>query len=358
MNLSPRCQAKCGPLAAAGVLALVWGAMSFGTGVTVAATPVSQQQIAAQESALSPKDAIGHEKLARELYDNGSYQQALRQVEISLKINPAYQDAQLLKSLILSKIAGQKKKSTTVASTQPGKKKLHTLLTIDDIYKIRLWELSRQESGPLEGTIVGGQKTLLKFWRRVILPDPDYQNPFPTRRQREGFVSPNNFVQQVRLMLRLGQAKYWDKIQIHSEPQVMQTFRQTVEPVVLQSCATVGCHRGQGAPGFRLFGGRGHANLRQTYTNFYILNKLTYKGRKLINRGDPPLSLLYQYLLPRDDAAYRHPGKPQRGPRYRVFNRKAIMDWIESLRFPAHRYDITDFRMPVTHLHGSSTRKK
>ncbi|NNM87675.1 MAG: hypothetical protein HKL95_04060 [Phycisphaerae bacterium] len=355
MNLSPRWQGKCGPMAAAGVLALVWGTMSCGSGVTMAA---SQQQIAAQERALSPKDAIGHEKLARMLYDDGRYQQALKQVDASLKINPAYQDAQLLKSLILSKIAGQKKNTNKVASTQPGKKKLHRLLTMDDIYKIRLWELSRHESGPLEGTIVGGQKTLLKFWRRVILQDPDYQNPFPTRRQREGFISPDNFVQQVRLMLRLGQAKYWDKVHIHSEPQAMRTFRQTVEPVVLQSCATVGCHRGQGAPGFRLFGAGGRANLRQTYTNFYVLNKLAYKGRNFINRGNPPLSLLYQYLLPRDDAAYRHPGKPERGPRYHVFNRRAVIDWIESLRFPAHRYGITDFHMPVTPLSIPTSRKK
>ncbi len=332
--------------------------MAFGAAVTRAANQAMPPQLAAQQRSLSPKDAIGHEKLARELYDVGMYHRALKQVNISLQISPAYQDAQLLKSLILSKLATQKKSSTIGATTRPGKVKLHTLLTMGDIYKIRLWELSRHEPGPLEGQIVGGPKTLLKFWRLVILRDPDYQSPFPTRRQREGFISPSNFVQQVRLMLRLGKAKYWNKIQIASDPQALRTFRQTVEPVVLQSCATVGCHRGQGAPGFRLFGAGGNPNVRQTYTNFYVLNKLAYKGRKMINRGNPPMSLLYQYLLPRDSAAYRHPGKRRQGPRYHVFKRQAIIDWIESLRFPSHRYGITDFRMPVTSVVVKPTTKK
>ena len=305
------------------------------------------QQIAARESKIGPKDAVGHEELARFLFQHARYDEALDQVKAALAINPHFQDAILLKHIIDKKLqsmaAGQQS-----ATTAPASHKVHKLLTMNDIYKIRLWELSPPEMRlnapkPLEGRIVGGTKTLERFWTHVILRDPRYENDNLTQRDREHFMRPSNFPVQVHFMLQMGTAKYWNKIEILSDPAAMQIFRTTVQPFVLQSCATVGCHRGQDFKGFKLFGAGGTPNVRKTYTNFYILSTYAYKGQKLINRGNPQLSLIYQYALPRADAAYRHPGKKQIP--YRTFNRQKILNWVESLRYPSHDYGFS-YQLP------------
>jgi hypothetical protein len=224
-------------------------------------------------------------------------------------------------------------------SAQPA---TNELLSQSDINKIRLWELTFPDSNPLQGTILDREQTLREFWDTVILKNPQYQDMNLTERDYEMFVSLNNFENQVRLMLDYGNADFWNKIQITSDPQVLIDFRSTIQPFVLQSCATAGCHRDQSFHGFKLFGG-GEPNTAQTYTNFYILSTYTYGGQHLIDRDNPRNSLIIQYLLSPEVAMDTHPGKI--GPQTTDFDQNQIVGWIDSLRFPMQDYGI-NYSMP------------
>jgi len=217
------------------------------------------------------------------------------------------------------------------------------LLTQSDISKIRLWEVTFPDSNPLQGTILDREQTLRRFWTSVILKNPQYQDMNLTQDDYQSFISPNNFVNQVSLMLDMGDASYWDKIQITSDPQVMITFRANIQPFALQSCATSGCHRDQSFRGFKLFGAGGSPNVTQTYTNFYILSTYIYGGQRLIDRDNPRNSLIIQYMLSPDVAMYTHPGKI--GPITRSFDQNQIVQWIDALRFPMQDYGI-NYQMP------------
>ncbi|HTV48182.1 MAG TPA: hypothetical protein VMG59_07030 [Phycisphaerae bacterium] len=232
---------------------------------------------------------------------------------------------------------------TSAQQATPSPQPQSDVLSPSDISKIRLWEMTFPDSTPLQGTILDREQTLHQFWTSVILKNPDYQNMDLTQQDYESFISPNNLVNQVRLMLEFGDPSYWDKIQIDNDPQVMITFRSSIQPFILQSCATVGCHRDQTFKGFTLFADGGSPDRAETYTNFYILSTYTFNGMHLIDRNNPRHSLILQYMLPPDTAIYAHPGKT--GPQQQVFNVEQMIQWIDSLRFPMHDYGIT-YQMP------------
>ena len=319
-------------LLAAGVL--------FAMQTSVRADQPFDRKIAAREAKLTPKDAVERVNLATLLYNHHEYSRAMVLINQALAINPQLQDAHLLKRLISRKLgAGSAAGAQTgpaAATSQP----VHKLLTMKQIYLVRLWELSRHETAPLQGLILDRSKTLNKFWHKDILLNRRYQNPPPTRLDYEAFISPTNLKRQIQLMRRFGNPAILSKIEIQSDPDVLRTYRTYIQPFVLQSCSTVGCHRGQDFSGFKLFGAGGVPNVRQTYTNFYILTHYRYKGQPLVNQHNPNMSLILQYVANPDVAAYRHPGK-KAGPVRRRVDTKRIVAWIESLRYPHHSYGFT-----------------
>lgn len=302
------------------------------------------QKIAAREAKLTPKDAVERVNIATLLYNHHQYKRAMALVNQALAINPQLQDAHLLKRLINRKMGARPATGTQAGPAAATSQPVHKLLTMKQIYMIRLWELSRRETAPLQGLILDRTKTLNKFWHQDILLNQRYQNPPPTRMDYEAFISPTNLKRQIQLMRRFGNPAILKKIEIQSDPDALRTYRTYIQPFVLQSCSTVGCHRGQDFSGFKLFGAAGVPNVRQTYTNFYILTHYRYKGQALVNQDSPNMSLILQYVANPDVAAYRHPGK-KNGPVRRRVNTKRIVAWIESLRYPHHSYGFT-YTMP------------
>ena len=339
----------------AAVCTLAIGVWQCGNTAKAQESPTLTREIQQRMAAIRPNDAAGHQRLALFLYNHKLYAQALTQVNAALRIKPNFQNAQLLKNLIdmalrrkpeapgaTTPTAGSYSSSTFVAPpTAAGR----TLLSMKDVYKIRFWQLQRHETAPIEATILDRRKTLMSFWRNIILRNPMYQNTILTRRDYEQFISPSNLNRQIYLIRRLGTAKYWDKVQIKSNPQVLKIFRTEIQPIVLQSCGTIGCHRGQNAPGFRIYGDAGPGNTRKTYTNFLTLTRYRYHNRPLISLHNPHMSLLLQYLQPEELQAYSHPGK--KGPKPLRFNENRVLNWIESLRYPPHSYGLS--RPEATH---------
>ncbi len=333
------------------------------TSVNAQETPAMARQIQQLEAAIKPGDAAGHQRMAQYLFNNHLYEQALQQVNEALKINPNFQNAQLLKNLIESELRQQTNRqnvrTTTrqASSTEPSAAPTtggQNLVTMKDVYKIRFWQLKRRETAPIEGKILHRRKTLMSFWRNIILRNPMYQNSALTRRDYEQFISPNNLTRQIYLIRRLGTQKYWDQVEIQSNPDVMKIFRTDIQPIVLQSCGTVGCHRGQNAPGFRIYSDDGGKNTLKTYTNFLTLTRFKYENMPLINLHNPRMSLLLQYLNPKELQAYSHPGKT--GPEPLNVSENRVIAWIESLRYPPHRYGIITRAAPSSAATKGSTK--
>jgi tetratricopeptide (TPR) repeat protein len=325
-------------------------------------TPAMARQIQQREAAIKPDDAAGHQRMAQYLYNNRLYDQALQQVNEALKINPNFQNAQLLRNLIENQLRRQSStRNPSPAAQAANVSQMSTvpttsgqsLLTMKDVYKIRFWQLQRHETAPIEGKILHRRKTLMAFWRKLILRNPMYQDRTMTRRDYEQFISPNNFNRQIYLIRRLGTPKYWDKVQLKSDPQIMKIFRTDIQPIVLQSCGTIGCHRGQNAPGFRIYGDQGGNNTLKTYTNFLTLTRFRYKNMPLISQQNPRMSLLLQYLKPKELQAYSHPGKI--GPMPLKFSETKVINWIESLRYPPHSYGIFNSPAATTRATAQGT---
>lgn len=303
------------------------------------------QHIKMLQAQIKPGQAAGHVALAQYLYNQHMYQRALTQINAALAISPNNQNAILLKSLIVDAVKNGGGVVNKKVRQHSGRT-ISGLLTPEDINKIRIAEWSVSEAHPIRGVILQRVKTLHAFWKKFIAPNPLYQSLDLTKVDYTRFVRLNNFVRQAHLIMRFGDPKFIKKVVIRDNPAVIRLFRTTIQPFVLQSCSTVGCHRGQDFHGFKMLGARSTPTLTQTYTNFYILSKYTYHGKKLIDRSNPYDSLLIQYLLPRRLAAYTHPGK--KPLQHRSFNQNSVISWISSLAFPTPAYGIK-FKMPVPH---------
>jgi hypothetical protein len=215
-------------------------------------------------------------------------------------------------------------------------------LTGEEINRIRFMELR----GMREGTDSTPDPVTVRIGRKVVdefLTVMDGTPNFTGEEARRAFrrLTP---AQKLHVMAAERRTEFADKVQIKTDPQVFKEFRQQVLPVVLQGCATAGCH----APGsgeevkFRLFNDPKRSP-ETTYANFLILNDLEVGGRRVLHRADPPESLLLTCMLPPEEVkpALRHPGSKKFRP---VFQNRAVRgfrqieQWIASLKHPAEDY--------------------
>jgi len=170
-----------------------------------------------------------------------------------------------------------------------------------------------------------------------------------------------NGLQQAWEILEHGPAEMRQDIIITNDPPAILQFRRTVQPFVLQNCATMGCHGKSGAPAFSLINPADADPA--VYTNFYILQQYTKEikdagnpfGRghlKLIDRLRPEDSLLLQYSLPTQVAQYRHPPTTGFRPALRGWDDtryRQLYEWIhDSLKPMEPNYSGIDFKLPST----------
>ncbi len=148
-------------------------------------------------------------------------------------------------------------------------------------------------------------------------------------------------------------AKYADKVEIKTDPEIFVEFRKKVMPLVTRTCAQQGCHASTSADDgvlFRLFKDP-KRRPATTYANFLMLNE-TGAGRHLvIDRSQPENSLLLTYMLPAQDVRpeLRHPSgitskpvlKSRKTPAFR-----RLQKWIASLKHPQENYDVRLLPVP------------
>jgi hypothetical protein len=309
-------------------------------------------------SKLDPKDVPGRLKLAREAYENRQYVLARDTAEKARLIDPNNAEAADLVNSIQSQIrlermqqqaaatggrdaatggggggggaaggggAGAVGANGEVTTTQPTSEKL---LKPDQINAIRQAELRPDDPG-----------VRIRFERDVKKRFMEYTGRTP---QEINQMSVNQLVQEI---IKKGTPEMRRDVIIQNDPPAMMEFRRSVQPFVINNCATSGCHGTiQPAKFSLLTPGDTDAAM---YTNFYTLTHYTKKvataGDNVFSRGElrmidrqgPAQSLLLQYGLPGAIAEYDHPDVQGYRPPYRGVNDaryQQVLRWIgESL---------------------------
>jgi hypothetical protein len=169
-----------------------------------------------------------------------------------------------------------------------------------------------------------------------------------------------NDVAKAMFMLRESRdPEIHEDIWIASHPTSVLEYLRRVEPVVLNGCATSGCHGGDAAASFALYNpARDDAT---SYTNYYLLSTggvpVKREGvgafgaeeqdgdtalARLIDRSQPDESLLLTYMLPRERTRFPHPeveGYNGMVLSVDAANYEIIRNWIRTLPLlPADEY--------------------
>lgn len=272
---------------------------------------------------LDPKDAAGRLELARWAFKERRYDLARDAADKALAVDPNNAEAVEFLNYIQQQQRLERAKART--ATQPSRVQQdqrqggaatttaanlpeRRFLSPQDVNRIRQEELRR----------VADARARVQFRNDV---------------ERRFLASTEKYTQaQFRLMspteraiaiLDEGDPALRDDVVIATDPFAIQEYRRFVQPMVLQNCATTGCHGGTSAGEFVLFSqGNVESNDAATYTNFYILqayahqvrsdreNESVFSGpalRRMIDRMQPDDSLLIQYGLPRQFTKFPHP---------------------------------------------------
>lgn len=326
---------------------------------------------------LEADDLDGHYALAEWCSENRLYESLLRQARYVLQLDPDHPEAQALYRLAVERLRGQNR------NVRPGDGQPETdtfsgeLLTRRQIQKLKFAEfLDAEEFRPLLPNREGARAPRLLRGRRgrPTVPVPPRVPPgeritgrlpatmqeeflqvrfdgevlndfldrmsgapdFSTREDRVAFLTLSP-TRQVQLIRQYTGNAFQERIQIVNDPLVFRQFERVL-PIVMSGCGTTACHGGPGAEGWRLRTARPRTDLN-LYTNFLILNRVQRDHRPLVNRGKPEDSLLVQYGLPPQMAAYQHPQEisPAFPSGFDDLRYQTVLTWIESLSLPAPR---------------------
>lgn len=151
--------------------------------------------------------------------------------------------------------------------------------------------------------------------------------------------------EKLQLIVRETGMKYAERIVVESDPQAFVMFRRNVLPLIHRGCARSGCHGGRNARVFRFpIGSLGSE--RYAYTSFVLLDEMITQRGPLLDRTNPPGSVLLGYLLPQDANPLAHPDVG-RGPSFKPVLRDdrdpryaPVVDWINFLIVPKPQYDL------------------
>lgn len=278
-------------------------------------------------------------------FSKGLYKQAQRDLYDTLKLEKEHIEARLLLKQVNARLkakkkAEERKKDKPTANRLATKKinlKNNSLVSQEDIYRIRMIEARP------------GEKLRIKFRNDVI-------NRFIESVEGTGDFTRRNFERDFRRSSPFRQYQYMvqeaqvgpdirNDILIESDPQLIRDFRMQVWPLIAKGCASSACHGStEGMGGFKLF----NISLkddRVLYTNFAILVGYVFpNGEHLVKRGEPDLSPLLLYGLPkRLTGPDSHPAEIRpMYPNRQNPNFRRVETWLFSLYGPDYpNYDLT-----------------
>ena len=306
--------------------------------------------------------AADHLALARWLFGVKAYDLALTEIAEAQRIDPNSAEAQTLEQTVLSqrRIEMNKAPGTGTGTTTPGTGTRPSgttggaptttaagpadkarYLTPDDINVIRQVEWRKDDTTVPRATVP------VKVRKEYV--DMKALNP--------GEFAKLSMPEQAYVILSDPQAtqEMRQQIKITTDPQALAEYRRTIQPVILNNCATTACHGGHHAGQFFLFFNNPERD-DVAYTNFYILQNYSQRlGEKeylMVDRSYPERSILSQFALAPEVAEVRHPKlegqtyKPvavsKQAPGY-----KTLIGWMKGLEAAGPTYGIS-YELPTS----------
>jgi hypothetical protein len=320
----------------AGLIAAVGGA----GGVKMARAQTTTTP--APASAADHAAALDSFRKARAFYNQRDFADANAANDHALQLDPSLNEAKLLRKVLREKVGNGTPTSPTAGdaeaggpTTGPAKVKA---LTMEQVSMVRLQELSEADT-QIRGRVP--RKALDAFWNKYMKTQTGADL---SQGAYNAFISSANFMGQVHAIKDSNLQEFAESVEISSDPARMVAFRTSVEPYVLQNCATSACHGGDKVANFHLLRPGAASPDQVIYTNFYTMAEYRTKdGGQMINRDDPDLSLFLQYGLPKTVAQFAHPGNAQFRPHFgdKTAPEYQIMAaWVKSLAFPKPNYGV------------------
>jgi hypothetical protein len=305
--------------------------------------------------------AADHLAIARWLYDVKAYDLALQEIDEARKIDPNSADAATLEQTVISQRriekaraagatpppagtgarppadTGARPPADTGAAATPkpaGAGEKARFLTPADINIIRQMEWREKDTVVPRATVPADVR---KRYVDMKALDP-------------GAFAALSMPQQAYYILSdpavPGETKR--EIKLTTDPQALAEYRRTIQPLVINNCATVGCHGGHNAGKFFLYNNNTERD-EVAYTNFYILQNYKQsfgdKEYSMIDRTYPERSILAYFALSPTASELKHPEikgqtyKPiaasPASPAYRT-----LVDWMRGLQAGDANYGI------------------
>jgi hypothetical protein len=309
-----------------------------------------EQQFQDRLNALDPKDVRGRIDLAKWAIDQRQYDQARTALDQAQALDPNNREVFDLQNLVrqqmrLDRVSRSPSTQSTPSAppVPPGQtpKDERKLVSAADINAIRQRELK------------AGDGVNVRFLNQVEQRFARFRNI-----QQTEFMTLKPVDRALRI-INEGDPSFRDDVKIMTDPPSIAEYRRTIQPIVLNGCATANCHGGNKGGTFMLYAPA--ENDQITYTNFYILSKYAKKlgeantggmfggaaERRMIDRSKPASSLLLQYSLPVQVSEYDHPSVPNYDGLFRTRDDaryRAMSQWIEHSLTPVQpdygiRYD-------------------
>jgi hypothetical protein len=311
-----------------------------------------QERYQAKRAQLPKKPtAADHLALARWCYDVKAYDLALKEIDEAKKIDPNSAQAATLEQTVISQRrlershpgagdtstprppANDASGTPAPADTGAAAGKAH-YLTPQDINTIRQYEWREKDT-----TVP-----------RAVVPADVRKRYVDMKALDPGKFAALSMPQQAYYILSDPDAPAEMKkdIKLTTDPQSMATYRRTIQPLILNNCATAGCHGNKHAGRFMLFTNNPERD-EVAYTNFYILQnyKQSFGDTEywMIDRTYPDRSILAQFALSPDAAELKHPAIKGQAYRPIAANKSApgyqsIVGWMKQLQAGEPKYGI------------------
>ena len=216
-------------------------------------------------------------------------------------------------------------------------------LTREQINLIRVFEIDLKNPPKFSITHDTIDKLIAQFKDDIRFPASEHEQ------KRLYTAEPVNLL---KMIFELRARALYDEVEVEEDPASMALFREAVHrPLIINSCATAGCHAEPGAGRLRLIRDKRFSD-ETVYTNFLIVDRFRLDdGTPLINYEEPAKSPFLQMAIDRDLSSLPHPvvpGPSGRGDRWKPVLRtpkdrrfEDTVAWIASMYRPRPDYPIT-----------------
>lgn len=304
-----------------------------------------------RRSAVAANDVEGHADVLVWLIEAEAWELAFEQCQLIMRRRPSHRLANRWLPRIKSKLGldQNQKRALTPEEIEEAKVPLPQSMSAPDINRIRLLELTNPNeiANPPRMRVRNAERweAINAQIAAVIARDDDEEQT-----RTKAYLASSN-AEKLFTLAQLSGTEFTNDIEVVGDPGPLRIFRQSILPLVRETCARSGCHAPSGrAGGFRLPRTSGVGD-RGAYAAFYQLTTMQTQAGPLINRDSPKHSGLIQFMLPRDIAAVPHPELPAGERISPPFNKpsdpfyRMLIEWIRSLNSPQPEYDLT-YQLP------------